>query len=567
MTRARTAWLVFALAAGAAVGALALVTDAVLDLEAGEARARAEVELRDGVRRALWRADTWAAPLLAREVARAPFQLCWLAEERAGVREGGKVTLADSFDPPSPWFPVHFRLLPDGTLQSPEREPGEMPALDVAGIRARLAAAEARLPAVLPAPPAAPAPSADASPAASTDPGRGDYAERGQNFAQARQALANSAVDPEPAPFPGGTGELTGPLLPFWLGTPGEGRLVLARRVRWGPRAWSGGEEVHGFLVDWRRMTAALEAEAAAVLPGARIAAVAEDAGLADTTGRLLATLPAMVVPPALEAAGAAWSPGRTALALAWAAVLGAVATGAAALRSGLALADRRARFVAAVTHELRTPLTTFRMYSEMLARGMVEDPDRRQRYLETLEDEAERLSALVENVLAYARIEEGRGGARTVATTVADLAARLLPPLERRAARAGARLDFAVEGDPATPLRTDGDALGQVLLNLVDNACKYGLPATGGGVEVRLGATGGRLSARVRDGGPGVPRALRGRIFRPFDRGARDASDPAQGVGLGLALSRAVASTLGGTLEVDDAPGGGAEFRLDVPA
>ena len=77
-----------------------------------------------------------------------------------------------------------------------------------------------------------------------------------------------------------------------------------------------------------------------------------------------------------------------------------------------VALSERRAAFVSSVTHELRTPLTTFRMYADMLARGMVPDAERRQQYLETLRTEAERLTHLVENVLSYARLERGRGGA-----------------------------------------------------------------------------------------------------------------------------------------------------------
>ena len=78
-----------------------------------------------------------------------------------------------------------------------------------------------------------------------------------------------------------------------------------------------------------------------------------------------------------------------------------------------VALSERRGAFVSAVTHELRTPLTTFRMYAEMLAEGMVPSPEARQKYLETLRREADRLAHLVENVLQYARLERGRPGGR----------------------------------------------------------------------------------------------------------------------------------------------------------
>ena len=95
-------------------------------------------------------------------------------------------------------------------------------------------------------------------------------------------------------------------------------------------------------------------------------------------------------------------------------------------LRSTMALGERRARFASAVTHELRTPLTTFRMYSEMLADDMVKDPAQRATYLSTLRSEADRLSRLVENVLCFARLEDGRYRGRRERVAVSDLLERV---------------------------------------------------------------------------------------------------------------------------------------------
>ena len=145
------------------------------------------------------------------------------------------------------------------------------------------------------------------------------------------------------------------------------------------------------------------------------------------------------------------WTPGRTLLAIAWAALLGTALTVALTLRSALTFGDRRARFASAVTHELRTPLTTFRMYSEMLAKGMVTDPARQQQYLATLHSESDRLARLVENVLGYARIEDGRFTARIERVTLGDLIARVRPVLERRAADAEFQLDIQLEGSDVT--------------------------------------------------------------------------------------------------------------------
>src|ERR1043165_39773 len=101
----------------------------------------------------------------------------------------------------------------------------------------------------------------------------------------------------------------------------------------------------------------------------------------------------------------------------AWACIELTIVATAVTLRGIVSLSERRGAFVSAVTHELRTPLTTFKMYSEMLASDMVRDAQKRRQYLETLCSEANRLSHLVENVLAYARLERGsaRGRVETV--------------------------------------------------------------------------------------------------------------------------------------------------------
>ena len=98
-------------------------------------------------------------------------------------------------------------------------------------------------------------------------------------------------------------------------------------------------------------------------------------------------------------------------------------------LRATILYAERRGRFASTVTHELRTPLTTFRMYSEMLAKGMVPE-EKRAEYTSVLERESVRLSRLVENVLAYARIEEGHAGVERESLPVDVLLERCLPAL-----------------------------------------------------------------------------------------------------------------------------------------
>src|SRR5439155_9919455 len=110
-------------------------------------------------------------------------------------------------------------------------------------------------------------------------------------------------------------------------------------------------------------------------------------------------------------------------------------------LRGALGLSERRGTFVSAVTHELRTPLTTFRLYTEMLDEGMVAGADSQRAYLKTLRAEADRLGHLIENVLAFARLERGRAADDREVVAPADLLGRLVPRLALRARQAGMEL------------------------------------------------------------------------------------------------------------------------------
>ena len=153
-----------------------------------------------------------------------------------------------------------------------------------------------------------------------------------------------------------------------------------------------------------------------------------------------------------------------------------------------------------------------------------------------------------------------------TQATTLGAVLDHAVPALEQRAKAAGMVLTIENGLAPETPVRADLDAVGQVLGNLVDNACKYATGADDTSIELVATTEGGRVVIRVRDHGPGIPRKYKGAIFSPFDRGRRDAADPVPGLGLGLALSRGLARDLGGDLELEPSPDG-ACFRLTLPA
>src|SRR5207237_3736092 len=127
-------------------------------------------------------------------------------------------------------------------------------------------------------------------------------------------------------------------------------------------------------------------------------------------------------------------------------------------LLAGVAsLSERRGAFVSAVTHELRTPLTTLRMYTEMLSEGMVADETQRRTYLQTLRAEADRLGHLVENVLAYSRLERKRAGYEVSPAPLGQALGRAIQRLEERARQAGMALNSDIPSAVAsTTVRTN---------------------------------------------------------------------------------------------------------------
>jgi len=262
------------------------------------------------------------------------------------------------------------------------------------------------------------------------------------------------------------------------------------------------------------------------------------------------------------------WSPLHTLLVVAWGGVALAMFAAAMLLGGVVALSERRASFVSSVTHELRTPLTTFRLYSEMLADDMIPEGEQRRGYLRTLQTEATRLTHLVENVLAYSRIERGSARARIEQTTAEELAGRVVPRLEERASSAGMSLAVDLpENITGVRLRADLTATEQILFNLVDNACKYASPPSGDGIlHISFKREAKYLQIRVRDHGPGISPRERRRLFKPFHKSAQEAAASKPGVGLGLSLSRRLARALGGNLVWEPANGPGTSFRLDLP-
>ncbi|HEX2100850.1 MAG TPA: HAMP domain-containing sensor histidine kinase, partial [Candidatus Synoicihabitans sp.] len=226
--------------------------------------------------------------------------------------------------------------------------------------------------------------------------------------------------------------------------------------------------------------------------------------------------------------------------------------------------AAQKTTFVANVSHELKTPLTTIRLYAELLEQDRVKDAELRRAFLATIGLETNRLGRLVNNVLDFSRLEQGRKEFDLVTIDLVEELARWLDGHEPRLADAGLRLVRQLPAEPV-PTRADRDALHQILLNLLDNGVKYGASGAELAVELRaLSGSGAEIS--VADRGPGIPVAEQERVFARFHRLDNSLTAPHSGAGLGLSIARALARGMGGDLRCQARPGGGAVFILSLP-
>lgn len=220
-----------------------------------------------------------------------------------------------------------------------------------------------------------------------------------------------------------------------------------------------------------------------------------------------------------------------------------------------------RSEFVANVSHELKTPLSIVRMFAEMLLTKRVRSPEKEEQYLEIICRESERLGALIENVLDFSALERGKQVYRIQEGDIGEVLNRAIDTFRFRLESEGLSVKLLADDD-VPRIAFDEQAILLTIMNLLDNAVKYGGP---GDVEVILERGRRHVYVRVRDHGPGIPKGETRRVFERFYR-VRHGGESARGSGIGLSLVKRIVEAHGGKAWAENAPEGGAIVSFSLP-
>ncbi len=227
-----------------------------------------------------------------------------------------------------------------------------------------------------------------------------------------------------------------------------------------------------------------------------------------------------------------------------------------------MALARLKSDFVSNVSHELRTPLSLIRLYAETLEMGRLTSPEKYQEYYCIIRKESERLTALINNILDFSRIEAGRKEYDFRETDMSELVHNTLDSYRYQLEQSGFQFEEKIDEVPS--MRVDREAMARSLLNLVNNALKYSQDRKY--IGVNLYRDNGSVKLEVVDQGIGIPHQEQQKIFEKFYRVGDPLVHNTKGSGLGLSLVRHIVQAHGGEVAVDSSPGQGSKFTIVLP-
>jgi signal transduction histidine kinase len=231
-------------------------------------------------------------------------------------------------------------------------------------------------------------------------------------------------------------------------------------------------------------------------------------------------------------------------------------------LRREMALQRLRDEFVASVSHELRTPLTQIRMFTETLLLDRVRSDDEQRKSLEIIDREAKRLGQLVENVLQFSRSERKVAALSKARRELAPLLSEIVDDFE--SSMSGTPVHIEPRFASGISAEVDSDAIRQIVLNLLENAVKYGPRHQL--IVLGLEARDSKAIVFVEDDGPGIPMEDRSRIFDRFHRLERDRQSATTGTGIGLSVVRDLVLRHEGRCHVESGKRAGARFVVELP-
>lgn len=220
--------------------------------------------------------------------------------------------------------------------------------------------------------------------------------------------------------------------------------------------------------------------------------------------------------------------------------------------------------FIATVTHELKTPLSSTRLLVDTLLENDCRDDKQTREYLELIAKENHRLSRLIDNFLTFSRMERNKQAFEFVSADPAEIARTAADAVRTKFESAHCQLALDIP-DNLPQIRADKDAMTTVLVNLLDNACKY----TGDKKEIalRVFTEDDRLCFAVQDNGIGISRREKKKIFERFYQADRSLTRKTEGTGLGLSIVKFIVDAHRGRIEVDSKPGAGSTFTVKIPS
>jgi signal transduction histidine kinase len=232
-------------------------------------------------------------------------------------------------------------------------------------------------------------------------------------------------------------------------------------------------------------------------------------------------------------------------------------------VRREVRMAEMRSQFVSSVSHELKTPLTAIRMFAETLRLGRLQNRQTQEEYLDTIVNESQRLTRLLNNVLDFSKIEKGKKIYRPQPASLPEVIEAAARAMEYPLSQHGFKLNVEVE-ESLPAVSVDRDALEQAVLNLLHNAMKYSGDSRE--IDLRLRRSGKLAAIQVIDRGVGIEPHEQKKIFEKFYRVPSQENERLPGTGLGLSLVHHIVTAHGGRVEVESAPGRGSTFSIFLP-